>query len=73
LQEDWKRLGEGNFAFEILDQFTPPDGTSLDLRRELEAMEAMWLAQLKPYGERGYNERKLSSEERLRKISAKRH
>jgi hypothetical protein len=69
LQQDWKRLGEEKFAFEILDQFTPTDNASLDLKRELEAMEAMWLDQLKPYGDRGYNERKLSREERLRKMS----
>jgi hypothetical protein len=69
LQEDWKQLGEGMFAFEILDQFTPTDNASLDLRRELEVMEAMWLDQLRPYGDRGYNERKLSREERLRRMS----
>ena len=69
LQEDWKRLGEEKFAFEIVDQFTPPDDSSLDLRSELNAMEAMWLDQLKPYGDRGYNERKLTREERLRRIS----
>jgi hypothetical protein len=69
LQEDWKRLGEEKFAFEIVDQFTPPDNSSLDLRSELNAMEAMWLDQLKPYGDRGYNERKLTREERLRRMS----
>ncbi len=68
LQEDWKQLGEEKFTFEILDQFTP-ENSSIDLRRELGAMEEMWLDQLKPYGDRGYNEKKLSREERLRRMS----
>ena len=72
LQEDWKVLGEENFAFEIIDQCEPPDNPALDSRVELEAMEAMWLDQLKPYDDRGYNERKLSREQRLRKMSANR-
>jgi len=29
----------------------------------------MWLEKLEPYDERGYNERKLSREERIRRIS----
>ena len=69
LQEDWKRLGEEKFAFEILDQFTPTENASPDLRSELEAMEIMWLDQLKPYGDSGYNERKLTREQRLRRMS----
>jgi hypothetical protein len=71
LQEDWKLLGEGNFAFEIIDQCEPPDNPALDSRVELEAMESMWMEQLKPYGDRGYNERKLSRAERLRRMSDK--
>jgi hypothetical protein len=34
-------------------------------------MEEMWLEKLEPYGERGYNERKLSREERMKRISNK--
>ena len=36
-------------------------------------MEEMWLEKLEPYGERGYNEKKLTREERLRKIAANRN
>jgi hypothetical protein len=33
-------------------------------------LEDLWLEKLEPYGEKGYNERKLSREERLRMIAA---
>jgi hypothetical protein len=35
-------------------------------------MEKMWLEKLEPYGERGYNEKKLTREERLKRIADKR-
>jgi hypothetical protein len=38
----------------------------------LEVLEDLWLEKLEPYGERGYNERKKTSEERLRMIAANR-
>lgn len=70
LQEDWQRLGEHTFAFEIIEEVIPPAGA--DMRRELETMENLWLAELKPFGERGYNEPKISREERLRRMSTNR-
>jgi hypothetical protein len=48
----------------------PLDDPSFDAKRELAFMEEMWLEKLGPYDERGYNERKLSREVRLRKIAA---
>jgi hypothetical protein len=35
-------------------------------------METMWLEKLKPFRDRGYNERKLNREEKLRRIAANR-
>jgi hypothetical protein len=72
LQADWNILGSTNFAFEILDQMEPPRDPNLDRREELAFMETMWLEKLKPFGDRGYNERKLSREEKLRRIGANR-
>jgi hypothetical protein len=72
LQADWNELGAGSFAFEIVEQLDPPNDPQFDLKKELSFMEDMWLAKLKPYGERGYNERKLSREEKLRRIARKR-
>jgi hypothetical protein len=73
LQKDWNELGLDKFEFEILDQMQPTDDPSFDAKRELNFMEEMWLEKLEPYGERGYNEKKLTREERLRKIAANRH
>jgi len=69
LQKDRNELGADKFEFEILDQMEPRDEPTFDARRELQFMEEMWLEKLEPYGERGYNERKLSREERIRRIS----
>jgi hypothetical protein len=70
LQKDWNNLGCDKFAFEILDQMEPLDNPSFDAKRELAFMEEMWLEKLGPYDENGYNERKLSRAERLRRIAA---
>jgi len=71
LQQDWNRLGAEKFAFEILDQIEPRDDQSFDRRRELAFLEEMWLEKLSPFAEKGYNERPLTREERLRRIAEK--
>jgi hypothetical protein len=70
LQADWNEFGGDRFAFEVLDQFVPREGT--DARAELTVLEDLWLERLKPYGERGYNEPKAGPEEKLRRIAARR-
>lgn len=72
LQTDWSQLGSHNFAFEILEEFIPPDDKHIDEAKELAFMEKLWLEKLEPFDERGYNERKLSREEKLRRIAANR-
>jgi hypothetical protein len=71
LQRDWNNLGTDSFAFEILDQMNPADDAR-GSRRDLETLEDMWLKKLRPFDERGYNEPKISREERLRRIAARR-
>jgi group I intron endonuclease len=68
LQADWNELGAESFAFEILEELEPRE--NLDNRRELSFLEDLWLEKLEPYGDKGYNERKMTREERLRMISA---
>jgi group I intron endonuclease len=70
LQRDWNERGGENFAFEILEELEPRE--NLDDRTELTFLEDLWLEKLEPYGERGYNERKKTREERLRMITANR-
>jgi hypothetical protein len=68
LQADWNQLGSDHFAFEIVDELTPRSDTELDYRAELAFMEKLWLEKLQPFGDAGYNERKLSRAELLRRI-----
>lgn len=56
LHKDWKEFGEENFEFSVLDILETEEG--MDERRELKALEELWLNELKPYGEKGYNKEK---------------
>ena len=69
LQADWNEQGENAFAFEELEPFEPRADSTVDPADELEVLEDLWLEKLEPYGDRGYNERKKTREERLRMIS----
>ncbi len=55
LQADWRAHGASAFAFEVLDTLTPSDEEGYDPATDLSTLEAMWLAKLAPFGERGYN------------------
>lgn len=57
LQREWNELGEEAFVFEVLEELEPPDAPGWDPREDLDALEQLWLEQLQPYGERGYNRR----------------
>lgn len=70
LQADWNASGSENFAFEILDELSAYEGPQHDYREDLLAMERLWLEERQPFGERGYNEPKLTREDRLRMIAA---
>lgn len=53
LQADWNAHGAEAFTWEVLDELKPEPGH--DARDELDALERLWLDELKPYGDRGYN------------------
>jgi group I intron endonuclease len=72
LQKDWNEFGGENFAFEVLEEVFPRENPGYDYKSDLEVLEDLWLEKLEPYGEKGYNERKKTSEERLRMIAANR-
>ena len=72
LQADWTELGSDKFAFEIVDELSPREGAVVDYRAELESLENLWLERLQPFGERGYNQPKLSREAKLRRMAEKR-
>ena len=72
LQTDWNEFSAENFEFEILEELFPRENPDYDYRADLEVLEDLWLEKLEPYGDKGYNERKKTREERLRMIAAKR-
>ena len=72
LESDWKLYGSNKFAFEVLEEIVPRDDMNYDYKSDLDTLEDLWLEKLEPYGEKGYNERKKTREERLRMIAANR-
>lgn len=56
LQNDWKIYGEDNFAYEILSEIKQEDdGLQRNYRKEARQLEEMFLDELRPFGDRGYN------------------
>ncbi len=72
LESDWKQLGPEKFEFEVLEEVFPREDPNYDYVADLETLEDLWLEKLEPYGEKGYNEKKKTREERLRMIAANR-
>ena len=69
LQAEWREFGSESFVFEILDELTATEGPGHDYRADLAFLEEFWLEKEQPYGERGYNQKKKGTEERLRLIA----
>ena len=55
LQKDWDELGPDKFVFEILEEVKVKDDSNFNLKDELTLLEQIWLEELQPFGERGYN------------------
>ena len=55
LQRDWNELGADAFVFEILEEVKVRDVPHFDLGDELTLLEQIWIEELQPFGERGYN------------------
>ena len=72
LQSEWNEFGAENFVFEVLDELAPNASSEKDYREELAFLEEFWFDKLQPFGERGYNEKKKTTEDRLRMIAQNR-
>lgn len=59
LQTEWNEFGSEQFAFEVLDVLPPRDETGYDYHADLASLEELWQEKMEPYGERGYNERRM--------------
>jgi hypothetical protein len=55
LQQDWNTFGKDAFTLEVLEVLEQPETGYFDRKDALKKLEAKWLEQLQPYGERGYN------------------
>jgi hypothetical protein len=72
LQADWNELGESAFEFETIEPLEPREDPNYDYRSDLETLLGLWLEKFQPFDDKGYNERKLTREERLQMIAANR-
>ena len=72
LQADWNEFGESSFEFQTVEPLEPRDDPKYNYKSDLETLEELWLEKLQPFGEKGYNERKMTREERLRMIAVNR-
>ncbi|MGH7671043.1 MAG: GIY-YIG nuclease family protein [Gemmatimonadaceae bacterium] len=55
LQADWKALGDGAFAFEVLDTLEPPEDPGYDPADDLRTLEDLWRGKLAAAGTEAYN------------------
>lgn len=55
LQQEWHDYGPDNFVFEILETVKVTDEPYFNLSDELSLLEQIWLEELQPFGEQGYN------------------
>lgn len=57
LQNDWKKYGADAFVFEMLEVIDASEKPDLNLDDELTLIEQIWVEELDPFGENGYNDR----------------
>lgn len=55
LQSDWNTFGEDNFRFEILAELEEQEGDQPDYNKELKALAELYIEELQPFGDKGYN------------------
>ena len=57
LQSDWNTFGESQFTFTVIDTLEEKEESNLDYAKEVKLLEGMYLEELQPFDERGYNKR----------------
>ncbi len=55
LQQEWKEYGADKFVFEILEVVKIKNDPNFNLCDELTLLEQIWIEELQPFGEKGYN------------------
>lgn len=55
LQKDWKEYGEHKFSYEILAEINQKEEGAANYKKEAKELEKMYIEELQPFGEKGYN------------------
>ena len=56
LQKEWNEAGQDNFVFEILSEIKQDEDKQLNYQKDVKLLEAMFIEEFKPFGDKGYNE-----------------
>ena len=57
LQKDWNELGPEEFEYEILSELKEDDSKEIDYKKEVRELEELFIEELQPFGEKGYNKK----------------
>lgn len=57
LQKDWIEFGADSFKYEILEEIEQKDEALIDYNKEVKELEIMYIEELKPFDDKGYNKR----------------
>ncbi len=55
LQKEWSQFGQENFVYEILSEIKQDETRTIEYRKEAKQLEHMFIDELQPYDENGYN------------------
>ncbi|MBN8688225.1 MAG: GIY-YIG nuclease family protein [Chitinophagales bacterium] len=56
LQKEWNEFGQDSFNYEILSEIKQDDNKTVDFhRKEAKQLETMFIEDLQPFGDKGYN------------------
>lgn len=58
LQNDWKQFGEESFEYEILAEIKEKEDEKIDYKKEIKELEELFIEEIQPFGEKGYNKLK---------------
>lgn len=58
LQKDWKEYGKESFSYKILAEIKQDDEKEMDYKKELKVLEELYIEELNPFEEKGYNRRR---------------
>lgn len=55
LQKEWNAFGEEKFRFEILSEIAHEEDGRTDYASEVQKLESMFIEEIQPFAEKGYN------------------